>query len=309
MFELTDAVVEEVIFGMENQNCESWIDFETGTLFERSCEDADAEDVELAELDAATTPRVRVPEWSSQAGFKLMEDFSRTVYDAVVRGELLAALARGRGVFRAFKNVLDARPEIEKRWYEYKHKAMRRVIVEWYDDLRERQGLERLGPEPDDLDDLIAEDFELREGGRDLWLDLQPIFRASIAEALERFPEAVVEHEYTRLEAEIAAGPDEGLRVLVAEAVPGEAAGVIVMRTIFVADRSFGKIVYLYVKPERRRLGLGRRLVEAARESFAASSVHHVIVDMPFLGEEFGQSLGAVGYKAFGARWIKAAED
>ncbi|MBN1241825.1 MAG: GNAT family N-acetyltransferase [Spirochaetales bacterium] len=309
MFELSDAVVEEVIFGMENQNCDSWIDLETGSRIERPCEAEEGEDGADSGPEASTMARVRVPQWSSQDGFKLMEDFSRTVYDAVTRGELLAALARGRGVFRAFKNVLDSRPDIEKRWYEHKHKAMRRVIVAWYDDLRELQGLERLGPEPDDLDDLIAEDFVLREGGRSLWVDLQPVFRASLVEALERFPEAVVEYEYTRLEGEIASGPDEGLRVLVAEAVPGDAAGVAVMRTLFVADRSFGKVVYLYVKPERRRLGLGRRLIETARERFAECSVHHVIVDMPFLGDEFGEALGAVGYRSFGARWIKAAED
>ena len=308
MFELKDSLVDEIIFGMENQNAETYVDLETGELIEVPLDEfGDGHD--SGGFDGDLSASAQVPEWTSQDGFKLMDDFARTVHDAVVRGELVAALARGRGVFRAFKNALDPRPELVKRWYDFKQKAMRRVIVAWYDALREVNGLERLGPEPEERDDLLSEDFELRGGGRDLWLDVVPVFRESLAEALERFPEALVEYEFTRLEREIADAPVEGLRVLVAEAVPGEIAGVVVARTLFVADRSFGKVVYLYVKPERRRLGLGRRLIEAAREGLAAESVHHLIVDMPFLGEEFGSSLGAVGYRAFGARWIKAAED
>jgi len=98
------------------------------------------------------------------------------------------------------------------------------------------------------------------------------------------------------------------LLMLALGAAAGALAAVAVARKVFVADRGFGKLVYLYVDPEHRRLGLGRELAERAREAFAAEGISRFIVDLAFLPDAFGSSLAGYGYESFGARWIRAAD-
>ncbi|MBN2875231.1 MAG: hypothetical protein JXM71_09075, partial [Spirochaetales bacterium] len=72
-----------------------------------------------------------------------------------------------------------------------------------------------------------------------------------------------------------------------------------------VSDSSFGKLVYLFVAVEHRRLGLGRRMAETARGRLAREGIPRFIVDMPFLPAGFGSSMTSYGYEAFGTRYMK----
>jgi GNAT superfamily N-acetyltransferase len=196
-------------------------------------------------------------------------------------------------------------PELERLWYAYKDAAMIRRVNEWYDQLRVARGLERLGPEPEDTDDLLAGEFSLRRCGREYWPQCRELFSRGLSEALDKFPEALVEYEYTAIDKEIEGGADGDLALFIVEAAAGALVAVAAARKVFIADRSFGKLVYLYVLPEQRRLGLGRLLAERAREDFAAEGVARFIVDLAFLPEGFGKSLTAYGYESFGTRWIR----
>ena len=69
------------------------------------------------------------------------------------------ALSAGRGVFRNFKNALKQSRDLERSWYRFKEREMRRVVAEWYNQEREAAGLERLGPEPEETEDLTVSDF------------------------------------------------------------------------------------------------------------------------------------------------------
>jgi GNAT superfamily N-acetyltransferase len=312
MFELDDPVIEEIIFAMENQDSEATVNIETGEvtmhsglLDDYSESDADLDSDSAADLeDTDPESQVPVPEWTSADGFRLMESFASGVGDPVARTELMGGLSRGRGVFRAFKNTLEQYPEIERRWFEYKHAAMGRRVAEWYDALREASGLARLGPEPEDDTDLILGDFNLRKAGRSAWVECGSLFKGGLDEILEHLPRALAEYEYSRIEKELAEGGSDGLALYLAEAPAGALAGVAAVRRITVSGSSFGKLVYLYVDVAHRKLGLARRLAEKAREDFAAEGIARFVIDLPFAPEGFGRSLAAYGYEAFGTRCL-----
>ncbi|OHD82056.1 MAG: hypothetical protein A3J97_17170 [Spirochaetes bacterium RIFOXYC1_FULL_54_7] len=300
MFELDDSVVDEIIFAMENQNSEAMVNIETGEVIMYS----EVQD-EMPEMPAADPESlVSVPEWTSADGFRLMESFAGGVGNPVARTGLMGVLTRGRGVFRAFKNTLEQYPEIERRWFEYKHAAMGRRVTEWYDGLREASGLARLGPEPEDDADVIIGDFNLRKAGRGAWENCEGLFRSGLDEALVHLPQVLAEYEYSRIEKELAEGGPEGLVLYLAEAPGGALAAVAAVRRITVSFATFGKLVYLYVEEAHRKLGLARMLAEKAREDFAAEGITRFVIDLPFAPEGFGKSLAAFGYEAYGTRWL-----
>jgi ribosomal protein S18 acetylase RimI-like enzyme len=304
VFDLSDKIIDEILFAMENQHTEFMVAAETGRLLILGDDSPESDLSGMDEGDDLLEP----PEWTSGDGYSLMESFTAGVADPISRSALTAAIGRGRGVFRAFKLALDAFPEIERRWFDYKHAEMSRRIREWYDKSRVARGLERLGPEPEDRDELLMDDFSFRYAGRDSWADCKPLFRKGFDEALSSFPEPLVEYEYTAIEREISEGGEEGLVLAIAEAAGGAIAGVAAARKVFVADGSFGKLVFLYVAPEQRRLGLGSKLAEASRLALAKQGVFRFIVDMPFLSAGFGASLTASGYEPFGARFMSTAD-
>jgi GNAT superfamily N-acetyltransferase len=303
MFELDDKIAESIIFAMENQETVFLVDVETGTLLPRDSE-PNPEETDQGDI-ARYEP---LPDWTSQDGFRLMEQFSQTLGHPVARAELLSALARGHGVFRAFKNALDAHPETGKKWYEYKERAMKARIVHWYEDLREVCGLARLGLEPEDTEDLLLSDFHILDYGSERWKTLAGVLRAGCEDALGRFPAALVEYEFSALDRALSGETSGEYSLYSAECEPGDCAGLAIVRTLFTGDISIGKLVFLYVDPARRRIGLGRQLVEHAREALVAAGVRYFIVDVPFLWQEFGSSLGTQGYTPFGTRWMMVSD-
>jgi GNAT superfamily N-acetyltransferase len=108
---------------------------------------------------------ISLPEWNSSDGYRLMEKFAATIRNPVVRQELSDALNRNKGVFRAFRDVLEQYPEIEKSWFNYKEQKMKNEVICWYNALREEWGLEPIGIEPEDNSSLVLEDFVVKENG------------------------------------------------------------------------------------------------------------------------------------------------
>lgn len=107
---------------------------------------------------------IRIPEWRSSDGFLVMEQFVSRRRNSVIKDALTQSLERGKGVFRAFKDVLNQYPETEKRWFAFKKREMKRRIVQWYNGLRESWNMEKIGfEEPEETQELVLEDFTFRD--------------------------------------------------------------------------------------------------------------------------------------------------
>ena len=151
-FELSPEIMEQIIFAMEDQTAEWYVHRVSGALATGDLVE-EAEQVELPEQAEQFVP---LPLWQPVDGFRLMERFVATVRNPFHREHLRSALAHGRGVFRSFKNALHQRPDLERLWHGFKEREMRRIVAQWYDREREAAGLERLGWEPEESDDLTG---------------------------------------------------------------------------------------------------------------------------------------------------------
>ncbi|HET7839633.1 MAG TPA: GNAT family N-acetyltransferase, partial [Rectinemataceae bacterium] len=274
VFELSDGVVEQIVFAMEDQEAKAVLDLETGEVLPAEGHSGDR---------YATAPT-----WSSREGFRLMEDFLATVRLPSARRELGLALGRGRGVFKAFKAVLAAYPDLERAFRDFKHRAMRRSISAWYDDLREAKGLERLGPEPEETEDLIVSDLDIRvEGLGACGRILEPLIRAAEEEALDFLPAAIASFEVARLRGELA-GSADGFCAYVDDGEGGALGAAAAVRLV-ARDRGIGRIVFLSVREGFRRMGLGRALLRAIAAKLSAEGATFLILDSALLPGEYGE--------------------
>ena len=150
-FELDKALIDDILFHMENQDGVFLLDTLKGVVIDMDNNDYDSDRY------------ISLPEWSSADGYRLMERFTASLKNPVLREELSIALNRNRGVFRAFRDALSQHPEAEKHWYNFKDKEMKDEVIAWYNALREEWGMEPIGEEPEETDSLVREDFVIIE--------------------------------------------------------------------------------------------------------------------------------------------------
>ncbi|MDR0600932.1 MAG: GNAT family N-acetyltransferase [Treponema sp.] len=284
-FELTEALIDDILFSMEDQEGEFFIDTEKSIISN------------MDEFDNPIEPDgdryLPIPDWDSSNGFRLMERFAAQFHNPIVRGELSAALNRGKGVFRAFKDILGRHPEVERHWFAYKEREMKKEILKWYNALREEWGLERIGGEPEETGDLILEDFRFRPSGerdRAAAVKLHELCRSEAADTAETF------------------GAEEGFPgdlALTAETVGGEFAGCIwgIRR-----GTSF-HIAALEIKPEYRGLGIGETLISRFLERIDRRETGVISIELPAGSESFSRVLHRNGFRAVSVRYCINAEN
>jgi ribosomal protein S18 acetylase RimI-like enzyme len=283
-FELNQTLIDEIIFFMEDQGGEFLLDTEEGIVLNTNDEEFDKDDFE-----ADNGRYISLPDWGPSDGFRLMEHFTAGLHNALVREELSAALNRGRGVFRAFKDTLGRYPETEKRWFGYKDREMKREVIDWYNSLREIWGLELIGEEPEDIAGLALEDFRFRPGAAQDNATAQELHRACLDEDNKVHDEKT--SAGTTANAAIYADMGEwvfpGDISCVAETAGGEFAGYISAARIDAGLR----ICALEVQAEYRGLGLGKALLSRFLEQADSEKISHVIVDLPAGREHFARAL------------------
>jgi GNAT superfamily N-acetyltransferase len=268
-FELTSALIDEILFFMEDQDGEFLLDTREGVVLNTELDAPDDED--------DGDRYISLPEWGPSYGFRLMERFAAGLRGTPVREELSAALDRGRGVFRAFKDTLSRYPETEKLWHAFKDREMKRVVISWYNGLRESWGMELIGEEPEDIANLVLEDFRFREGTE-----------ADTAAAEELHRLCLEESEKGKGKGEkLAEWLFPGDICFVAETAGGEFAGYIN------ADGSDTclRVCAVEVRPEYRGLGLGKTLTGLLLEKADSRKIHNIIIDLPAGMEYFARAL------------------
>ncbi|MDR0378047.1 MAG: GNAT family N-acetyltransferase [Spirochaetaceae bacterium] len=280
-FELTEALVDAILFAMEDQNRMFRLDTRNGLVIP----EGDAEPG--GDLDDEDDPRIPLPEWDSSEGFRLMERFTAGFKNTIIRNKLTAALDKGRGVFRAFKDVMAEYPEAEQRWFAFKNREMRKVIMDWYNGLREEWGLKRLGAEPEETRDLVLEDFCFRDAVPEDQEAAQALHREYITELREILAQNKVPEKAVR--SFVAERTRDwifpGDQAVIAETGAGEFAGCLTAEIRGDALR----VTALEVRPEYRSLGIGEALL--SRLPVSSGEITRVILDLPAESDDFSRVL------------------
>jgi ribosomal protein S18 acetylase RimI-like enzyme len=300
-FELTEALMDDILFSMEDQEGEFYIDTQDGIVL-------GGVDSDFGEFDLDDDRFISLPEWDSSSGFRLMERFAAGIRNPLIREELSSALNRGKGVFRAFKDTLTRHPEAEKIWFSYKEREMKNEIVRWYNALREEWGLEKIGFEPEETGDLILEDFRFREftdadapRAEELHKSCQEEHKNWMNE--NRIP--MGEREGSFFEAsffEQALTGEEGKRLaLTAESGNSEFSGYILA---ILKDGGL-HVRALEVKAEYRGMGIGEALLLKLLEKAEGEKVFHLLLDLPAGSEGFSRVLIREGFKPYTTRYCR----
>jgi ribosomal protein S18 acetylase RimI-like enzyme len=273
-FELTPALIEDILFCMENQNVRFVLDTENSSIVDKN---------DVAGKDYSDGGRyVSIPEWHSSDGFHLMECFAAGFRNPLVRDALQTSLEQGRGVFRAFKATLSKFPDAENHWFSFKRRKMRRTIFAWYNALREQRNMEKIGEEPDETEDLFPEDFIFRA------------YEAKDAEAVNTL------HNTCR-----AGKPhDVGDPVLVVETASHDFVGFIAVKR----QETALSICNLEVCPEYRGLGIGSELCSRLIQTLGQEHVSKVYLELPVEFEGFSRFLYRSSFKPVATRYCLEIE-
>jgi len=185
-FPLTEELIDQIIFAMEDQNHEFFIDRRKGVLVreeelqrdsgesagppDEPQDEQAARDQSLLDGKPADRPEwedryVPIPDWSPADGFHLMERFVLKLRNPIFAEQLREALSAGQGVFRRFKDILKKNREIERLWFQFKDREMRRVVERWYEEERELAGLRaQAAAAGEEEEDLPASEFSILPG-------------------------------------------------------------------------------------------------------------------------------------------------
>jgi ribosomal protein S18 acetylase RimI-like enzyme len=291
-FELSKALMDDILFSMEDQNQEFFVDAREGVLVSR--EDIDESGGERGERF------IPLPEWDSSEGYRLMERFAAGFRNPVVREDLTGALNRGKGVFRAFKNVLSAHPESERLWFAFKDREMKKSIIRWYNAFREEWGLERIGMEPEETGDLVREDFRFRGPQPEDTARAEELHRRCREEYREYAGKNGLTGALDLFFAENSGdGMFPGALSLVAETGAGDFAAYISS----IRKDSCLYIAALEVAGEYRGLGLGEALLSRLVAAVDPAETSAVLVDLPVNSEGFSRVLLREAFKPYACRY------
>jgi ribosomal protein S18 acetylase RimI-like enzyme len=293
-FELSKALKDSIVFFMEDQYGSFFVDTREGTVV--STEDPEKEfepDADFSETDSDGTPRyIDLPEWDSSAGYRMMELFTAGFKNTLIRTKLKTALDQGKGVFRAFKDVLASYPEAEKAWYAFKDREMEREILAWYNGLRESWNMERIGAEPEESGELILEDFQFRPARQEDRSGAEKLHRLCIEENLDLFG--------TRFPFP---GDFPGPCHLIAE----DSGGAFAAQAAASCEGGPVRIVLLEVAPEYRGLGLGGALLGRLLADLDKRSLSPIVLDLPRSEENFSRALIRENFSPILTTWRRGS--
>jgi GNAT superfamily N-acetyltransferase len=300
-FDLTEALVDDILFSMEDQNGLFFLDTRDGVVI------SEADDGFDDDLDAGDDRFISLPDWDSSEGFRLMERFAAGFKNTIIRNKLTAALDKGRGVFRAFKDVLTEHPEAEQLWFAFKEREMRRVILDWYNGLREEWGLQRIGTEPEETGDLVLEDFRFRDAETGDLAAVEALHRECLGELCNTLGQSVPEKAACSFTEERTAGwVFPGDCSVIAETGSGEFAAYL---SAEIRGDSL-RVAALEVRPEYRGLGIGEALLSCLLTRVSApipalSRITRIILDLPAESGDFSRVLLRNSFTPYTTSYVK----
>ncbi|WP_319558771.1 UPF0158 family protein [Marispirochaeta sp.] len=297
--ELTPELIDQIIFGMENQISYYYLDMEMGRVEEES---------QLDENQQSDEERyVLIPRWSSADGFQLMERFVDSLRNPVFRERLRDALASRKGVFRNFKNILKERDDIQRLWFQFKEREMRSRVLEWYEQVCDALGYQKLGPEPEETEDLVLSDFVISSAEPEVRDRLEEYDLKAFRESCGDNPQDLTHLLFLARRSLIPKDPDK-LVVFKAATPEGETAGLIwgtdawlspQATAFFDEDPGVSFLMQFYVMPEFRGLGLAKLLLDTYIHEAYNREMKRVILDLWGSAQSMGRILDEYGFYSY----------
>lgn len=281
-FELTDRLTDSILFSMEDQNCSWMLDAESAALIPQKLSDRNSEEYSSVPEDACVDDEryYSLPEWTSSDGFELLENFTNNLHSPMARAELKNVLVSGRGVFRNFKNVLKAYPEVERKWHFYKTASMKERLMEWYNALRESWGLERLEfSEIEEVDELIQNDFVFTQYSSESdWKDIQMNEGVLVQEFKKQF-DGEVGQAFASLWEQLSLYAESDSKYgFVCRSQTDEFTGCILTALCPKDAKKTVCITDFFVLPNYRGLGIGRQLFSNCIEGLRKNGIRWVLI-------------------------------
>ncbi|MCI5606170.1 MAG: GNAT family N-acetyltransferase [Treponema sp.] len=250
-FNLTDELSDSIISAMDNQTSTFLVDAAKETLIEQN-----------NSVKSDDNFYYNLPEWSPSDGFSMRESFVNCLHAPMAHDELQSVLHSGRGVFKNFKIVLRKYPEVEKRWHIFKNKVMLERIHQWYNNLREVWGLERLDQLSEAEASLVYDDFSFCEYESDKNQE-EVLFNTSafLQDENQNLPSEIkcaIYELWSRQFKEADKTPQIGF---VCHSYSEDFAGCITASQLFNTQKKIMVITSLYVPQQFRGLGIGTELI------------------------------------------------
>ncbi len=292
-FELTPEIVDEVIFSMEDQ---------TGHFLFDSVESRCVPDTGGSSrsgnsvFEDGDDRYYAIPVWDSISGFRMMDRFVAQLRNPVVREDLRLALSSGHGVFRNFKNILREHPEIERMWYRFKQREMRAIVLEWYNGLRDFWGLERIGMEPEETDEIVSQDFSFRFLGAEDTGSYTDFLESARQEVYSELPPGLgdaLEVLYMRL---FDSGCPDRHTVVLVEDLEDEPVAIAVSAPLPDSGSLCAQISALYVLPSFRGMGIGKELLSRLVAHWAGRGYRWLVCAVSPVPAAFFPALHRAGF-------------
>lgn len=290
VFTLTEKLAEEILRALENQEAAFVVRAEIPELIPLTPEVSVDEDSFYA-----------LPEWSSSHGFELREDFVSTLHSPIAKDELQRILHSGRGVFKSFKNKLKEYPEVEKLWHSFKNKRMHSYINDWYNQLREVWGLEKLEQEPEDNENLLEEDFQFSEYSSKDYKELTSYFNnaasgTSESSIDEQLGNAILELWLQNFES----GETKNQSGLICRTPDEEFAGCITSAPISKRTDNIVVLTSFYVQEKFRGLGIGAELLSKHKNVLRDQKKEWILLTS-IVPDSMESTLLSLGFKRTGS--------
>lgn len=295
MFSLSQEIIHQIMFALEDQNTTYVLDTNSGRL----------EDLASFLDDELPAGYVELPQWEPANGFRMMECFVAVVRNTALQRQLRSVLFSGKGVFKNFKTLLKSHPQGEKQWFAFREEEMTRYITQWYTQLREVYGLEQLGEEPEDNEELLQDDFIFRE--YDPTKDEEKLLLAAnsfMSERENQWPGEIGLALSSLWQEKKAKGDKENFLSLVAETVGGEFAGCLEATLYPSYVKETVLLTSFFVLEEYRGLGIGKKLLEQTVLQLQEKGIRWIILADLVIPAFLQNCLAHIGFVSSGGGYI-----
>lgn len=284
-FELNGDLIDQIIFAMENQKEKFYLDSHVPSV-----------------IPADSTGNIEgkiydLPDWEPSDGYRLMELFVLTLRNPVFREHLSSILHCGSGVFRKYKDALNQRPDIERKWFAFKEKNMKEKVLDWYNSLRLEWGLDIWDMEFNGEYSPVLTDFSIaEETGENLGM-ISMLDREAFAENYSSFPDDYTADLFRRHRDGFEPEVSEDSKIFIAESPDGELGGFLWITTEMLEGGTLlGRIRQIFILPEYRGLGLAEMMKERALEDPRLKSCDILEIEVPAAADFLQKSLTAMGF-------------